>query len=81
MLTYMDLDTSRKLLALSRRESNARKRIRLLAVSLFLEGENRTNIAKRLNTARSSVNKWVSNYLNKGLEGLDSNTNLLKFVI
>lgn len=72
MLIHMDLDTSKKLLALSRRESNARKRIRLLAVSLFLEGENRTNIAKRLNTARSSVNKWVSNYLNKGLEGLDS---------
>ncbi|CAH9059386.1 hypothetical protein PSECIP111951_02063 [Pseudoalteromonas holothuriae] len=72
MVTYMDLDTSRKLLALPRRESNSRKRIRLLAVSLFLEGENRTNIAKRLNTARNNVNKWVSNYLSKGLKGLDS---------
>ncbi|MBQ4864575.1 helix-turn-helix domain-containing protein, partial [Pseudoalteromonas sp. MMG013] len=70
MLTYMDLDTSRKLLALSRRESNARKRIRLLAVSLFLEGENRSNIAKRLNTARSSVNKWVSNYLISGYQAV-----------
>ncbi|MBD1584790.1 helix-turn-helix domain-containing protein [Pseudoalteromonas sp. S16_S37] len=38
----------------------------------FLEGENRTNIAKRLNTARSSVNKWVSNFLIKCLERLDS---------
>ncbi|WP_442961274.1 helix-turn-helix domain-containing protein, partial [Pseudoalteromonas sp. SWN166] len=49
---------------MSRKEPNARKRIRLLAVSLFFEGENRTNIAKRLNTARASVNKWVSSYLN-----------------
>lgn len=72
MLTHMDLDTSRKRLVLSRRESNTRKRIRSLVVSLFLKGENLTNIAKRLNTARSSVNRWVSNYLSKGLEGLDS---------
>ncbi|WP_442960614.1 helix-turn-helix domain-containing protein, partial [Pseudoalteromonas sp. Cn5-37] len=34
--------------------------MRLLAVSLFYEGNSRTDIAKRLNTARSSVNKWVS---------------------
>ncbi|MFU2510253.1 IS630 family transposase [Pseudoalteromonas sp. ASV78] len=44
----------------------------MLAVSLFLEGENRTNIAKRLNTARGSVNKWVSNYLNNGVAGLNN---------
>ncbi|MBQ4853045.1 helix-turn-helix domain-containing protein, partial [Pseudoalteromonas sp. MMG012] len=46
--------------------------MRLLAVALFFEGENRTNIARRLNTARSSVNKWVSNYLESGLAGLDN---------
>ncbi|MFK3872365.1 helix-turn-helix domain-containing protein [Pseudoalteromonas rhizosphaerae] len=63
----MNLEKSKQLLALSRKEPNARKRIRLLAVSLFFEGENRTNIAKRLNTARGSVNKWVSNYLNNGV--------------
>ena len=68
----MNLETSKQLLALSRNETNARKRIRLLAVSLFFEGENRTNIARRLNTARSSVNKWVSSYLEKGLTGLDN---------
>ena len=68
----MNLDTSKQLLALSRKEPNARKRIRLLAVSLFFEGENRTNIAKRLNTARSSVNKWVSDYLAHGLTGLSN---------
>lgn len=44
--------------------------MRLLAVSLFFEGENRANIARRLNTARGSVNKWVSGYLENGLEGL-----------
>lgn len=59
-------------LALSRKEPNARKRIRLLAVSLFYEGNSRTGIAKRLNTARSSVNKWVSSYLEHGLDGLDN---------
>ena len=68
----MNIETSKQLLALSRKEPNARKRMRLLAVSLFFEGENRTNIAKRLNTARSSVNKWVSDYLKHGLTGLDS---------
>ena len=68
----MNLEKSKQLLALSRKEPNARKRIRLLAVSLFFEGENRTNIAKRLNTARASVNKWVSNYLNNGVAGLNN---------
>ncbi|WP_374027205.1 IS630 family transposase [Pseudoalteromonas sp. JSTW] len=61
-----------QLLALSRKEPNARKRIRLLAVSLFYEGNSRTDIAKRLNIARSSVNKWVSSYLEQGLYGLDN---------
>ena len=68
----MNLEKSKQLLALSRKEPNARKRIRLLAVSLFFEGENRTNIAKHLNTARGSVNKWVSNYLNNGISGLNN---------
>lgn len=46
--------------------------MRLLAVSLFFEGENRASIARRLNTARSSVNKWVASYLENGLAGLDN---------
>ncbi len=69
---FKDLDTSNHLLSLSRQETNVRKRIRLLVISLFLVGENRTNIAKRLSTARSSVNKWVSNYLKYGLAGLEN---------
>ena len=46
--------------------------MRLLAVSLFFKGENRANIARQLNVARSSVNKWVSSYLQNGLAGLDN---------
>lgn len=68
----MNLQSSKTLLVLSRKEINARKRIRLLAVSLFLGGENRTNIAKRLNVARSSVNSWVSQYLARGEAGLNN---------
>ena len=68
----MNPNISEQLLALSRKEPNARKRMRLLAVSLFYEGNSRTDIAKRLNTARSSVNKWVSSYLEHGLDGLDN---------
>lgn len=64
--------TSTDLLHLSRKESNARKRIRLLAVSHFLEGKSRTNIAKTLKVARASVNRWVSHYLSDGLQGLES---------
>ena len=69
-ITSLNLKTSKHLLALSRKEPNARKRMRLLAVSLFFEGENKANIARRLNIARGSVNKWVSNYLATGLDGL-----------
>ncbi len=68
----MNSHIAQQLLALSRKEPNARKRIRLLAVSLFYDGNSRSDIAKRLNTARSSVNKWVSSYLEDGLSGLDN---------
>lgn len=50
--------------------SNARMRIRLLAVSHFVDGKNRTEIASFLKVSRTSVNKWVTQYLNEGLEGL-----------
>lgn len=46
--------------------------MRLLAISHFLNGENRTAIANRLSVARSSVNAWVSNFLNNGLSGLEN---------
>ncbi len=50
---------------------NARLRIRLLAISHFIEGESRTNIAKYLKVSRTSVNNWVKSYLDNGLDGLN----------
>lgn len=50
--------------------SNVRLRIRYLAVSHFLEGKSRTEIAQFLKVSRTSVNKWVKAYLDFGLEGL-----------
>ncbi len=50
--------------------SNARLRIRYLAVSHFIDGKNRTEIAKFLKVSRLSVNKWVKAYLDHGLDGL-----------
>jgi transposase len=50
--------------------SNARLRMRLLAISHFVDGKNRTEIAKFLKVSRVSVNKWVKAYLDFGIEGL-----------
>ena len=50
--------------------SNARLRIRYLAVSHFLDGKSRTEIAHFLKVSRTSVNKWVKSYLDFGIEGL-----------
>ena len=49
---------------------NGRLRIRLLAVSHFIDGQNRTQIAKYLKVSRTSVNKWVQTFLEEGLKGL-----------
>jgi transposase len=50
--------------------NNGRLRIRLLAVSHFLDGKNRTQIANFLKVSRTSVNKWIQKYLDEGLDGL-----------
>ena len=68
----MKLDTSQHLLSLSRAEPNARKRLRLLAVSHFVDGKNRTEIARILKVSRRSVNCWVSSYLSHGVAGLEA---------
>ncbi|MXQ71735.1 helix-turn-helix domain-containing protein, partial [Aeromonas caviae] len=46
----------------------------LFAPSLahFQEGHSRTDIARFLKVSRTSVNKWVSNFLLHGVAGLDS---------
>ena len=64
--------TSEDLLKLSRAEKNARKRMRLLALSQFLDCKNRTQVANQLNISRTSVNKWVTQYLESGLDGLEA---------
>ncbi|EPZ7318179.1 helix-turn-helix domain-containing protein [Vibrio mimicus] len=50
--------------------SNARLRMRYLAISHFIDGKSRTEIARFLKVSRVSVNKWVKAYLDSGLEGL-----------
>ncbi|PTO51371.1 hypothetical protein CWN94_21660 [Vibrio splendidus] len=50
--------------------SNSRLRLRLLAISYFVDGKNRTEIAKLLNVSRLSVNRWVKLYLDSGVDGL-----------
>ena len=56
--------------ALAAKETNARMRIRLLALSHIKEGVSRTQTAKYLKVTRYSVNKWTSLFLNHGLMGL-----------
>jgi transposase len=51
-----------------KKETNGRKRMRLLAVSYFLDSLSRTDIS----TTLSSVNRCVTAYLTKGSSGLDS---------
>jgi len=48
-------------------------RIRILAVSCFLEYQNRAQVARQLKVSRRSVNKWVKNDLNSGIDGLKAN--------
>jgi transposase len=68
----LKLDTSQHILALSRAETNAPKRLRLLAISHFLETGNRAEISRILKVSRCSVNKWVTNYLASGLPALEA---------
>ena len=56
--------------ALINATSNARQRLKLLAVSHFIEGKSRTEIASFLKVSRRSVNIWIKYYLDFGLDGL-----------
>lgn len=51
--------------------TNARQRLKLLAVSHFLEGKSRTDIAAFLKVSLRSVNNWIKAYLHSGLTGLE----------
>jgi transposase len=57
--------------ALAKQEKNARKRMRYLALAHFKDGLSRYAIADALKISRTSINKWVSSFLNNGLPGLN----------
>lgn len=63
-----NLDTDFK--SLAKKETNARMQLRLLALANFKDGMSRYKIAECLKVSRTSVNKWVSDFLKHGLEGL-----------
>lgn len=56
--------------ALSKKESNSRLKLKYLALAHFHDGMSRYQIAAALRVSRTSVNKWISTYLNEGLDGL-----------
>ena len=58
------------LVKILRKEKNARMKLKLLAILHFQDGKSRYQIADYLKVSRTSVNRWVSDYLSKGLEGL-----------
>ena len=55
---------------LIRSTSNARLRIRYLAISHFEDGMSRTEIARVVKVSRTSVNTWVATYQQFGLDAL-----------
>lgn len=55
---------------LARKQTSLQMKMRLLALVHFQEGYSRTQIAQFLKVSRTSVNKWVTTYLNEGIEGL-----------
>ena len=66
------MHTPEELKKLAFQESNARVRVRLLALYHFRLGNNRAQVARILGVARGSVNKWVNRYLANGLEGIQT---------
>jgi transposase len=64
--------SAEKFKQLARKEKDNRVKLRYMAIHHFKLGANRAQIATFLGVARGSVNTWVSNYLNHGLEGLKS---------
>jgi transposase len=61
--------------ALSMQTQDARLKLRLLALDHFKDGCSRHQIAKYLKVSRTSVNKWVRQYLEFGVEGITSRPN------
>lgn len=67
MTSIKDIDFA----SLAKKEKNARMQQRLLALAHFKDGKSRYKIAEFLKVSRTSVNKWISDFLKYGLEGLE----------
>lgn len=52
------------------KEKNARMRVRLMALAHIQDGANRTQTAKFLKVSRGAVKKWVQQFINEGINGL-----------
>ena len=55
---------------LAKSEKSARMKQRFLALAHFKDGKSRHQIAKYIKVSRTSVNKWISDFLTHGLKGL-----------
>lgn len=55
---------------LAKKATNARLKQRYLALAHFQDNRSRSDIAIFLKVSRTSVNKWVSQYLKYGIDGL-----------
>jgi transposase len=66
----MDNINSTDFKSLSCGQKSPQMKMRLLALAHFKDGRSRSEIATYLKVSRTSVNKWVSIYLNEGIEGL-----------
>jgi transposase len=62
---------TQELIGLSKAETSARKRMRLLAVAHFMEGANRSKISRILKVNCRSVKTWVENYLSQEFDRLN----------
>jgi transposase len=56
--------------SLTKRAKGHRLKLRLLAISHFKDGKSRYQIVDYLQVSRTSVNKWISQFLSGGLEAL-----------
>ena len=56
---------------LAKRQKSTRMRIRLLALAHFYEGHSRYQIAQFLKVSRTSVNKWITQYHQGGIDALN----------
>jgi transposase len=58
--------------SLAKRTKDHRLKLRLLTLSHFKNNKSRYQIAEYLQVSRTSVNKWISLFLNGGLDALQS---------